>query len=339
MEDIRVLVTPECNLDCYFCHMEGSGLRGPLRPGEAGSKGIEVMTAGDYLVLAEAARRVGVGYFRVSGGEPLVRRDICDVLASLTSTGIPVGVTTNGVLLPRYAGCLASLGVDKVNVSLHSLNPEEYARITGRPMFRLALEGVRAALDAGLRVKVNFVLLRGRNEGDVKLLVDLAARMGFEVQLIELHPVGRGADRMDEHVPPEEVLKRMGYAVARVEPGRIHNRRVLILDNGVRVTIVDPVENPLFCAGCTRVRIRWDGGVIPCINWRGEPPVSILPAIRSAGSFEDAVEGVIKSLSLANRYRRPYYLFGPAVEQALDGRLPRGLWPGRKTLRLGPSRG
>jgi len=325
LEDLRVLVTPECNLDCIFCHMEGSGLQGPARPGSYSG---ELMSPGDYLVLAEAARRVGVKYFRVSGGEPLVRRDICEVVAALSHTGIPVGVTTNGVLLDRYAGCLASLGVDKVNVSIHSLNPESYAAITRRPLLASALRGVRAAVDAGLRVKVNIVLLRGKNEGEVKRLIDMAARLGFEVQLIELHPVGRGSKVMGDFVPAREVLERLGFNVVRVERGRIHNRSVLVLGNGVRVTIVDPVENPLFCAGCTRMRIRWDGAVIPCINWRGAPPANVLEAARRARSFEEAVEAVIAELEKANRARRPFYLFPVG-----DG-LPPARMPGGGGLRL-----
>lgn len=320
LEDLRVLVTPECNLDCFFCHMEGSGLQGPARPGSFRG---EMMTPGDYLVLAEAASRIGVSYFRVSGGEPLVRKDICEVIASLSHTGIPVGVTTNGVLLDKYAGCLAGLGVDKVNVSIHSLDPESYKSITRRPLLGSALRGVRSAVDAGLRVKVNIVLLRGKNEGEVKRLIDMAARVGFEIQLIELHPVGRGSRVMNNYVPAGEVLEKLGFRIVGVERGRIHNRNVLVLDNGVRVTIVDPVENPFFCAGCTRMRIRWDGGVIPCINWRGSTPANVLRAIRMATSFEKAVEAVISELERANRARRPFYLF-PVGDGLPPARNPRG---------------
>ncbi len=330
LDDLRVLVTPECNLDCFFCHMEGSGLQGPARPGSYQGG---VMTPGDYLVLAEAAARIGIKYFRVSGGEPLVRRDICEVIAALTHTGIPVGVTTNGVLLDRYAPCLASLGVDKVNVSIHSLDPESYKSITRRPLLFRALRGVKAAINAGLRVKVNIVLLRGKNESEVKRLIELAAKLGFEVQLIELHPVGRGSKVMDSYVPAGEVLEKMGFRVVGVERGRIHNRSVLVLDNGVKVTIVDPVENPLFCAGCTRMRIRWDGGVIPCINWKREPPANVLEAIKRARSFEDAVDGVIRELEKANRWRRPFYLF-PLNDGMHPARAPAGrlrLWlPGKQ---------
>ncbi len=317
LKDLRMAVTPECNLDCFFCHMEGASQSGPEKPGSWKP----VISAEEYGIIGEAASLLGVGSFKLTGGEPLLREDVEEIVENLAVYG-EVSMTTNGILLPVKARGLARSGLARVNVSIHSLESHVYERITRRRVLGLALKGIEAALNAGLGVKVNMVLLKGVNEDDFWRLLQLAEELGFDLQVIELHPAGRGAKVAGRYRRPldaiEEKLSSMAVAL---ETGRLHNRRVYRLSRGVRVYIVDPVENPIFCMGCYRVRLTWDGRILPCIYWKGRTP-SILEALKSGLSREERVLSVAQVLIEANILRRPTFLFGPdrEPEQGSDGR-------------------
>lgn len=314
LRDLRIAVTPECNLDCFFCHMEGASRAGPWRPGSW----TPVMTVEDYDIIGEAASRLGVDSFKLTGGEPLIRSDIDSIVEVLSSYG-EVSMTTNGILLPLKARSLVNAGLSRVNVSIHSLDDKIYEGITRRRVLKAALSGVKAALSVGLRVKVNMVLLKGVNEADFWRLLDMACEWGFDLQVIELHPAGRGAEVAGKYRRPLDYIEeRLSSQAVRVETGRLHNRRVYRLPSGVRVYIVDPVENPLFCMGCYRVRLTWDGRILPCIYWKGRTP-NVVDALKSEGSREEKVERVMWVLLKANTLRRPTFLFGPGREPPVNG--------------------
>ncbi len=310
LKDLRLSVTPECNLDCFFCHMEGLTSRGPLRPGMYARMGGELLTPEDYLVIAEAGRRLGIESYKITGGEPLVRPDIVEVVEALASSGGEVSMTTNGTLLEDLAARLAEAGLSRVNVSIHGLQLKTYTAVMGRPLLPRALRGVKAALSAGLGVKINFVLVRGLNESDFWRLLDFAERNGVDLQVIELHPAGRGAKVAGRYRSPlEEIKSKLEAMAVKVTRGRLHNRPVYLLPSGVKVYIVEPTGNPVFCQGCERLRISWNGEILPCLYWKGERP-SLLPALRRASTFEEKVERVAEVLALANTLRRPTAYYG-----------------------------
>jgi cyclic pyranopterin phosphate synthase len=243
-------------------------------------------------------------------------------------------MTTNGTLLEGLAGRLAEAGLRRVNVSIHGLEAKTYARIMGRPLLDRAMRGVRAALEAGLGVKINFVLVRGVNEGDFWRMLSLAEKLGVDVQVIELHPAGRGEKVAGSYRRPLDEIKPKLEAVAvRVERGRLHNRPVYVLPSGVRVYLVEPTGNPVFCQGCERLRISWNGEILPCLYWRGRRP-SLLPALRGPGSFEEKVARVAAVLAEANTLRRPTAFYGPGREPPSgDGaRLGRLRHPSRRRI-------
>ncbi|BAN89841.1 GTP 3',8-cyclase MoaA [Aeropyrum camini] len=304
LRDLRIAITPECNLDCFFCHMEGATESGPMRPGSWSP----VLSVEDYDIIGEAASRLGVDSFKLTGGEPLIRGDVEKIVAVLAKYG-EVSMTTNGILLPLKASSLRRAGLARVNVSLHSISEEVYEKITRRRAVKLALKGVEAALKAGLRVKVNMVLLRGLNEGEFWRILRLAEDLGFDLQVIEVHPAGRGRRVLSSFRRPIDVVEeRLSSMAMAVETGRLHNRRVYRLPSGVRVYLVDPVENPVFCMGCYRVRLTWDGRLLPCIYWKGPYP-NVAEALRRGGSRGEKVWRVMKVLLEANALRRPTYLF------------------------------
>lgn len=307
LESLRVLVTAECNYRCFFCHLEGDPLGAPARPGSKPPH----MTPEDYSIVAEAAWITGIRGFKVTGGEPLIRRDIVDIIRALASSapGSDISMTTNGMLLEALASHLAGAGLRRVNVSIHSLRRERYKFITGVDGLDRAVRGVRAAVDSGLKVKVNALLLRGVNEDEVFDLIEFSRGVGATLQLIELIPVGMGAKLLKTHRFSlsfvEEKLREMG---AVVEVRSLHNRPVYRLPNGAVVEIVKPYSNPVFCSGCNRLRLDSSGKLSPCINWRGER-VDLLSRIRSARSREEAVVEAVKALLEANWLRRPFYLY------------------------------
>jgi len=341
LNNLRIAVTKECNYKCIFCHIEGDPSGSPAKPGSQPP----LMGPFDYLVIAMAASSLGVTSFKITGGEPLIRSDIVDVVRSIRE-GAPasdVSMTTNGYLLARLAAPLAEAGLDRVNISIHSTRRSVYRAITGVDGLPRALEGLRAAVDVGFRqVKINAVILSGFNEGELWDLARLARDHGAILQLIELHPVGRGAIRFRRyHTPLERFERELLEKGARVRRRSLHNRPVYELPDGTIVEVVRPYANPLFCAGCTRVRLLADGTLSPCLNWRG-PRVNLLGRLRRAASFEDKLRAAREALVEVNTLRRPFYLWplrdgelGPAGVggDARRGGSLRVLIPKRASLR------
>ena len=299
--NVRLAVTLRCNFRCFFCHMEG--LRREDR---------EEMQPSDYLIVALASRKIGVRSFKLTGGEPLIRRDIVDIVKALRE-GHPtakISLTTNGYFLDLYASKLAELGVSHVNVSLHSLDRRRFKQITGVDGLDRVVHGLLDAHEHGLHIKINTVVLRGFTAEELDRLLELAAKLEAEIHLIELHPVGMPYELFKKHHLPRSYIEALlEKRAARIEYRRdLHNRTIYLLDNGVRVELVGPTGNPVFCAGCTRVRISPYGEMTPCLN-RGDLRVEFLSRIRSAKSLEDAVDAVVDAFRRVNMLREPFYMY------------------------------
>ena len=299
--NVRLAVTLRCNFRCFFCHLEG--LRRENR---------EEMTPNDYIVLALAARKIGIRSFKLTGGEPLLRNDIIEIVKALEE-GHPhasISITTNGYLLDVYAPRLAEHRITHVNVSLHSLDTDRFQAITGVDGLERVLRGLIAAVEHGLRLKINTVILRGLNEDELEKLLDLAAKLGAEVHLIELHPVGIPAELFHKYHLPHTALEAYleKRAIKTEHRADLHNRKIYILDNGVRVELIGPTGNPVFCAGCTRIRISPYGEMTPCLN-RGDPKIEFLSKARRARSIEEAVDAIIEAFMRVNAIREPFYMY------------------------------
>ena len=301
LTNLRVMLTGRCNFSCFFCHMEGYS--------ENEAAKIE-LSIEEIDLLAEAARRLSVQAFKLTGGEPTLRSDLVQVVKLLKDYGFYVSMTTNASLLHRHLPGIADAGIDHINVSLHAMSPGAFKKITGSTLFERVTANIRAARDHGIPVKINFVILRGINENDIEKMVDFAAEIGASVQFIELHPVGKGVKVFrDLHLPRWRVLEKLEPRVVEIRYRLgLHNRPVLILDNGVKVEIVGPVGNFLFCAGCTRVRVTYDFKLLPCLNWRG-PLVEVRPRLAKARSREEKINTVIDALREVNTLREPYVKF------------------------------
>ncbi|HOT06437.1 MAG: molybdenum cofactor biosynthesis protein A [Methanosaeta sp. PtaB.Bin039] len=248
---LRMAVTPRCNLRCIYCHHEGER-------GDAGEMDIKRATG-----IVRAAASLGLRTLKITGGEPLLRSDLNQIISSARSAApFDISVTTNGILLAEKAEGLAQSGLDRVNVSLDSLCQERYRRITGAGEGDLdrVLAGIDAALLAELHpVKLNMVVLH-ENQAEIDEMIDLARRKGAVLQLIELMDIGRLGLGGDLAQVEADLARRADRTVTR----ELHRRRKYFLD-GAEVEVVRPMDNTEFCAHCSRLRVTSDGRLKPCL--------------------------------------------------------------------------
>lgn len=264
------------------------------------------MSVDDISRIARIAYGLGIRKIKLTGGEPLFRSDIVEIVSSINRIGTveDLAVTTNGFFLSKLAHQLKKAGLMRVNVSLPSLKPKVFKHVTGFNSLREVLDGVKAALEVGLLpVKLNMVLLKGINEDEVWDMVEFSGRIGAILQMIELEPINMDLKLYESlHVdlsPIEEALK---LKAVRTYVRSLHNRRRYVMPNGAEVEVVKPMHNSLFCANCTRIRITSDGFIKPCLL-RSDNHIDILTPMRNNASDEELVNLFIEAVSL----REPFF--------------------------------
>jgi len=294
VESIRISVTQRCNLACFYCHLEG----------ETPQNGTE-MTPKEIQGIVNVAASFGVSKVKLTGGEPLIRKDILDIVQRIKGTlGIKeVSMTTNGVLLTRYAEHLKQAGLSRVNVSLDTLKKEKYEEITGVNALEEAVSGIREAVKAGLSpVKVNMVLLKGVNEDEVTDMIRFAEKNSLILQIIEFESPNEDDLYRRYHADLDEVEDYLKTVADEVTVRRMHHRKKYHLRNGGEVEIVKPMHNTEFCQYCNRMRVTSDGKLKPCL-FRNDNLVDFLNPMR-----EGASEETLKKLFLeAVKKREPYF--------------------------------
>ncbi len=246
---LRIALTPRCNLKCIYCHHEGE-----VNPEK------EIST--EMVVnVARAAADLGVRSLKLTGGEPLLRRDLADLIMQMPRD-LNISLTTNGIFLAEQAKSLAEAGLDRVNVSLDSLNSETYRAITGGREGDLekVLAGIDAAKEAGLEpIKLNVVVLK-KNEAEIPDMIECSRQKGLILQLIELLDM-RGLGISGDIESIEQSLQAKADSIRTRE---MHRRKKYFLD-GAEVEVVRPMDNTEFCANCTRLRVTSDGKIKPCL--------------------------------------------------------------------------
>lgn len=260
---MRLSVTDLCNLRCRYC-MPEEGVEKLTHP--------EMLTEDEMVDAVRAAASLGISKIRITGGEPLVKKNIlslCERIGQIE--GIEeMAITTNGTLLPKMAAPLRAVGIRRVNISLDTLDPDKYARMTRRGSFEEAWAGVMAALEAGFeKVKLNAVLIGGFNDDEIEDLVGLTKRYPMDVRFIELMPMA-GSDEFGQsaHIAGDEVLRRVPdlqpAGEEHLHSGQVARMYQLPGAKG-RVGLINPLSHS-FCSACNRIRLTADGKLKPCLH-------------------------------------------------------------------------
>ena len=273
---LRLSVTDRCDLRCTYCMPE----RMQFLPKK------EVLSLEELYDLASGFIDRGVTKIRITGGEPLVRRDIIDlfnVLGRRIGHGLEeLTLTTNATQLAGHAEALFKAGVRRVNVSLDTLDPQRFAELSRRDALAQVLEGIAAAKAAGLKVKLNAVALKGTNEDELPALIEWAHGEGHQMTLIEVMPLGDvEEERLDQYVPLDQVRARLEERWTLTDNDANTGgpaRYVDIAETGGRLGFITP-HTGNFCEGCNRLRVTATGQLYPCLG--GGERVDLRAALRS----------------------------------------------------------
>ncbi len=287
---LRVSVTDRCNERCLYCMPEGY---------KGWAQRADHLTADEIVSIVASSTELGFRKFRITGGEPLVRKDIVDIARRIWELpGVQtLGLSTNGLLLKDLAVPLKQAGVRSVNISLDSLDSGTYRKLTGGRL-EAALDGIGAAAAAGFEiVKLNCVLLRGINEDQIVPLTRLGAKLGMPVRFIELMPLAPGGPIADRHfLSTAEAMARLSAhdvldPATDKPPGHGPARYFRLRGNGALVGFIGSVTCADFCATCNKLRLTADGKLRPCLGREGE--IDLIPALRGDADVRESIHEAI----------------------------------------------
>ena len=303
---LRLSVTDRCDLRCTYCMAE----KMQFLPRK------ELLTLEELERLADSFIARGVDTVRVTGGEPLVRKGILQLFEALgrqrqAGRLKDLTLTTNATRLAEHAEALAACGVERINISLDTLDPDTYRRLTRGGDIARALAGIDAAQAAGLQVKLNVVALRDDNAADIPALVEWAHGNGLAVSLIETMPLGlTGTDRQDQYQPLDAIRAQLeqrwtltGLALKTAGPSRY----VRVRETGGTLGFITPLSEN-FCAGCNRLRVTCTGTLYGCLG--RNQSVDLRTPLRNGDNIDDVLDAAIAEKPRAHDFR-----IGPAVPE------------------------
>jgi len=286
MSYLRISVTDRCNLQCIYCR--------PDRDAFCPTAHEAVLSFEEIVRVVRVAAGLGVNKVRLTGGEPLVRRDFPELVRMLKE--IPairdLALSTNAVLLERYAEALADAGLKRINISLDSLHPERFRKLSGGGKLETVLQGIRAAVRFGFSpIKVNVVVMRGVNDDEIAELIDFGVEQGVQMRFIEFMPLCEGTSWAESHVPMHEMLARPEVRarladVPAENDGHAAARYIQLANGQGEAGFISPMSNR-FCDGCNRVRLTSDGKIRACLP--ADDEVDVRTVLRGGGSDEDIV--------------------------------------------------
>lgn len=294
---LRISLTDHCNLRCVYCMPEDMTFR----------PAAEMLQDEELLLLVRIFASLGIDKIRLTGGEPTVRANIVPLVREISSTpGIrTVTMTTNGILLGKLAKPLKEAGLQRVNISLDTLDPTKFRRLTRWGKFEQVWEGIRAAEEAGLTpIKINAVVVRGYNEKDVVDLAKLTYEHNWQVRFIEMMPFAGATElQQTQVVTTREMIERIEQALGKLEPvreGELDGEARVFRLPGARgeVGFISTVSMP-FCASCTRARLTADGKLRLCLL--REKEVDLLTPLREGASPAD-----LRRLILDGIWQKPW---------------------------------
>ncbi len=296
--DLRISVnsSAHCNFGCVFCHKEG--IKDPY---------LEPMTPGEIERIVGLTTQFGVRTVKLTGGEPMLRNDILEIVERIQSLGMEeVSMTTNGTRVAKLAPLLRERGLSRMNISLHSLREDTFKLLTQTCKLKETIIAVKMAMGVGLRpVKINMTLLKGINEAEVDDMIEFSRALGGNrtnvVQLIEMvftdSPIyGR------YHLNLDGIEGRLRKRAVSMTERVFHRRPRYELNNGVTVEVVKPMYNSSFCMGNNRIRITYDGKFKPCLL-RDDNHLDFMTAMRNGASNAELAEIFRRGVAL----REPFF--------------------------------
>jgi len=261
---LRLSVTDRCDLRCTYCMAENMTFL-PRK---------DLLSLEELGTLCESFIKRGIKKIRITGGEPLVRRDLMSFMNKLSKHRISgkldeITLTTNGTLLSRYAKELKLCGVERINISLDTLDPIVFTKLTRRNALDAVLKGIDAALEAGIKVKINTVALKGVNDSEIPRLIEWAHNKSMDITLIEVMPLGDiDEDRVDQYIPLNAIRDNLEHRFTLNNvPLRTGGpaRYAKVKETGGILGMITPLTNN-FCAGCNRVRVTCTGQIYTCLG-------------------------------------------------------------------------
>ena len=284
---LRVSVTDRCDLRCVYCMAEDMTFLPKA----------DILTLEELDALCAAFIRSGVRKIRLTGGEPLVRRNVMslvDALGARIGNGLDeLTLTTNGTLLTRHAEGLARAGVRRINVSLDTLDPAKFTAITRWGKLERTLDGIFAAKAAGLAIKINAVALKGTNEDELDAMIAWCGEHGFDLCLIETMPMGEVEHRADQYLPLSLVRARLARRWTLTETDYRTGgpaRYMTVGETGGRLGFITPMTHN-FCESCNRVRLTCTGTLYMCLGQ--DDAADLRVPLRTGGDLDAAIRAAI----------------------------------------------
>jgi cyclic pyranopterin phosphate synthase len=280
---LRISLTDHCNLRCVYCMPEDMTFQ----------PNAELMQDDELALLVQLFAGLGFDKIRLTGGEPTIRKNVVELVRQIAHTpGIrSLSMTTNGVLLPKLARPLAEAGLNRVNVSIDTLNPEKFRRLTRWGSLEDVWQGILAAEEAGLTpIKLNAVVVRGYNENDVVDLARLTIDRPWQMRFIEMMPFAGATDlQLNQAITTEHIQQRITDELGNLQPangGELDGEARLFQLEGALGTVgfISTVTEP-FCASCTRARLTADGRLRLCLLREGE--VDLLTPLRQGATLSE----------------------------------------------------
>lgn len=294
---LRVSVTKRCNLNCTYC-------------GAQKEKENNELTVEEIEKIVKAFARCGINKVRLTGGEPLVRSDICRIAESISRIeGIEkLALTTNGISLKRYAQPLKKAGVTAVNISLDTTDKERFRAITGYDGLDKVYEGIEECERVGLSpLRINAVLIRGQNDADAESLIDIARKKKIDVRFIELMPFSDEGDNERLVIKREEILERFPFLKPVTHKGTAFEKSVARYYEGEgfkgRIGFITPISDK-FCSECNRIRLLSDGKVKVCLG--SDEVIDLKPYLEDEKLLEEAVRKAILSKPMEHKFSCGY---------------------------------
>ena len=286
---LRITLTNRCNVNCLYCHHDGM------------VKSKDEMTADEVYTICKVAKKIGVRKIRLSGGEPLLKKDIVETVRKISSLDFKdISMTTNGILLEKYAQDLRDAGLDRVNVSLDTLNRETFEFITQKDYLEDAKRGILKAVEVGLYpVKINMVIMKDVNQNEIDDMFEFCKEHDIVLQLIELIESENCDDdkfSADYHYKLDDIEKELADIADDVREREFMQGRKKYYIDGGEIEVVKPVDNAKFCAKCSRLRITPDGKIKPCLL-RNDNLVELISHVRNGESEEQLEEIFIAGIN------------------------------------------